>query len=220
MLFLVAGCGELFGLDEVKLPDAAPPCLTDQFEGTTEDLATNWTSFADNDGCRTQLALGELEQTIDPNAVCHTGVLLKGVRSLVGARVTVKVPAVVPNGTIETIVNVEIDRQNYYRIGYIMTVLKMFVVSSGAGREQELMLPYDYRTHQYWQIEHRPADATNPSTVVFSTSSAGTDWVVRHTVTEVLPVDAMTVELASRSYATGATTQGTSRFDDFNLCMP
>ena len=224
VLFCLAGCDALFRLTAVPEPpgvdasgaDARPGnCFRESFSGTDSDLLVNWDRSADSSACRAILAGGQLRIEIAPGSNCYADALTKVRPSFVGNTASVHVTDATTATDAETLFAIEIDPSNTYFFFVGGSTLGMFERASDVDM-QLLEIPYDPALHAYWQFVHE-VDAARIS---FQTSPDGASWVERHSVSVVVPLDALAVRLEAGTYNGGLQEAEAATFDDFERCAP
>jgi hypothetical protein len=224
VLFCVTGCDALFRLSPVEEPamgdasggDSIPgSCFRESFDGSDSDLLVNWDRGADSNGCKATVDSGNLLIGVDANISCYADIHRNVGASFVGGSASVHVVDATPVGNVETLFTLQVDPSNAYYFDVGGGSLDFLERVAGVDM-QKRGISYDSVAHAHWQFLY----LADPPRIAFRTSPDGEAWVERHSVTALVPLDALEVRLEAGTYNGGDSNAHAARFDDFELCLP
>jgi hypothetical protein len=188
-----------------------PPIFSDDFNDNLLDTA-KWSVIAPSSPAVVSETGQRLQITLPANTAAYNGISSKSTYDLTGKIVQVEVAQTVSQaGWCENFIQVMLDANNYYLIdvGAGSLVFRSMV----GGVNNQTVIAYDPSAFPYWRIRHD--QATN--TIYFETSSNGTAWTTRKTVTPGFSLTALRFYLYAGAWGTGNGSPGAAKYDNFKL---
>jgi hypothetical protein len=221
---LAAGCGRfdfdpqttsdaMRASDAADAADEAVPltCTTEPFD--TPDV--QWMFWSNMSGFAAIFNGGQLQFSIPANMNGYAGIDLQPGRDFTGGRLTIEAPQVAASNNAEMYMMVVAPGGDHYVVLYSETGLSAQVVRN-ATADAVNSDPYNAVDHRWWRIEHLPAS----NTVEVSTSSDAVTWKVQLSAAATIPVNDVTIQLATGTYLGGSASPGVPAFDNFTYCLP
>lgn len=193
--------------------------FSDDFNDNTRD-ATKWSigEFYSGLANDPQVTVLEQNQQLEITPISstaghhHNGYVSAATWNMTGAQAKVEVKRVA-SYSASTIFYIGSDSNNGYLI--IEEDGQLFFRTKIAGVSNTTQIAYDSVQHRFWRFRHH----TSTDQVTFETSSDGTSWTVRRTVTRQIAITALRVELDAGTYA-AEWNMGSSIFDNLQLSVP
>ena len=187
------------------------PSFSDDFNDNSLDTG-KWSVVDPNSPAVVSETGQRLQITLPPNTAAYNGISSNATYDLTGKSVQVEVAQTVSQaGWCENFIQVVLDANNYYLIdvGAGSLVFRSMV----GGVNNQTVIGYDASAFPYWRIRH---DQTS-NTINFETSSNGTAWITRKTVTPGFSLTALRFYLYAGAWGTGNGSPGAAKYDNFQL---
>lgn len=153
----------------------------------------------------------QLQIALAPNTAGYNGVDSVSTYNLAGRMVQVEVPqAVSQAGWVENYLSLELDANNSFLIDVGTQIIFRSRVN---GVNDQTVLAYSPSIHRHWRIRHDPG--TN--TINFETSTDGSVWTTRKTVTPGFALTSLRFRMGAGAWGTGNSSPGTAKYDNFKL---
>jgi RHS repeat-associated protein len=187
------------------------PTFSDDFNDNSLDPA-KWSVVAPNSPAVVSETGQRLQITLPANTAAYNGISSNSTFDLTGKSVQVEVAQTVSQaGWCENFIQVVLDANNYYLIdvGAGSLVFRSMV----GGVNNQTVISYDPSAFPYWRIRHDQA----ANTINLETSSNGTTWTTRKTVTPGFSLTALRFYLYAGAWGTGNGSPGAAKYDNFQL---
>jgi YD repeat-containing protein len=192
---------------------SAPPVATfsDDFNDNSLDTA-KWSVVAPTSPAVVSETGQRLQITLPPNTATYNGISSNATFDLTGKSVQVEVVQTVSQaGWCENFIQVVLDANNYYLID--VGSGSMVFRSMTGGVNNQTVISYTPSAFPYWRIRHDQA----ANTINLETSSNGTAWTTRKTVTAGFSLTALRFYLYAGAWGTGNGSPGAAKYDNFQL---
>ncbi len=154
----------------------------------------------------------QLQIALAPNTAAYNGVFSNSTYDLTGRMVQVEsAQAVSQAGWCENFIQLELNANNYLMIQ--VGAGNMIFRSRVNGVNDQTVISFDGTTNRFWRIRHEQA----ANLVHFETSSNGSVWLTRKTVTPGFSLASLRFHLVAGAYGAGNGSPGTARYDNFKL---
>ena len=226
VLRLAASDSDLSAFDEltVTVNPLTTACANDDFTDDFDDNSLNagkWTIATPSSTVAVFERNQRLELVLQPNKIDYNGIHSLSTFDIRGKSLQVEVKEPTSQGGYtETYLMAFLDANNYFLMD---AGAGSFALDSyTAGVRDRTVINYNATTHRFWRIRHVSAD----NKVHFETSTDGTIWTTRKTVTATFALDAIRIQLMAGAWGTGNNVPGKAVFDNLRLaslypnCVP
>ncbi|HYV00475.1 MAG TPA: RHS repeat-associated core domain-containing protein [Pyrinomonadaceae bacterium] len=187
------------------------PSFSDDFNDNLLDTA-KWSVVDPNSPAVVSETGQRLQITLPANTAGYNGISSNSTYDLTGKSVQVEVAQTVSQaGWCENFIQLVRDANNYFLIdvGAGSLVFRSMV----GGANNQTVIGYDASAFPYWRIRHDQA----ANTINFETSTNGTAWTSRKTVTPGFSLTALRFYLYAGAWGTGNGSPGAAKYDNFQL---
>jgi RHS repeat-associated protein len=187
------------------------PTFSDDFNDNSLDTG-KWSVVAPNSPAVVSETGQRLQITLPPNTATYNGIYSNATFDLSGKSVQVEVAQPISQaGWSENFIQVVLDANNYYLISVGSGSLVFRSMTGGVNNQT--VIGYDPNAFPYWRIRHDQA----ANTINLETSSNGTAWTTRKTVTAGFSLTALRFYLSAGAWGTGNGSPGAAKYDNFQL---
>jgi RHS repeat-associated protein len=186
------------------------PIFGDDYNDNSLD-ANKWTVNSPGGSPAVTEQSQRLQITLAPNTAGYNGIDSVSTYNLTGRMVQVEVSqAVSQAGWAENYLSLDFDANNSFLIDVGTQIIFRSRVN---GVNDQTVLGYSPTVHRHWRIRHDPG--TN--TINFETSTDGSVWTTRKTVTPGFALTNLRFRMGAGAWGTGNSSPGAAKYDNFKL---